>query len=473
MRPRTAATALPLRACAAALALLAACAAPPPPAQVTKAGRATPAGGDLFLSEPALLAGGGLAPLPGAGGHGTAELAATFMELTFEMESGRPLSTFSRFEGPITVALAGPVPPSAPADLAQLLARLRAEAGIAIDAAPQGSAAAITVEFSTRSQMRRLAPTAACFVVPNVGSLAEYRARRGTAQVDWGALTDRRQAAIFVPADATPQEIRDCLHEEMAQALGPLNDLYRLSDSVFNDDNFNSVLTPFDMLILRATYAPELHSGMSRLQVQALIGGILSRLNPGGGGSGADLSPTPQVWTDAIEAALGSATGQATRRAAADRALAIARNQGWADGRLAFSHFAVARLYVGSDRARAVAEFSQAAAIYRRLPGGAIHVAHIDMQLAAIAVASGRPDQAVGFADRALPAIRMAENHALLATVQLIKAEALDMLGMGVEAQALRVDSRAAARYGFGTEAQVRAREREIGALGGRWGQRG
>jgi len=34
----------------------------------------------------------------------------------------------------------------------------------------------------------------------------------------------------------SPQEVRDCLHEELAQALGPLNDLYRLPDSVFNDD---------------------------------------------------------------------------------------------------------------------------------------------------------------------------------------------------------------------------------------------
>ena len=52
--------------------------------------------------------------------------------------------------------------------------------------------------------------------------------------------------------------MRDCLHEELAQALGPLNDLYRLPNTVFNDDNFHSVLTGFDMTILRATYAPGL-----------------------------------------------------------------------------------------------------------------------------------------------------------------------------------------------------------------------
>ena len=61
-------------------------------------------------------------------------------------------------------------------------------------------------------------------------------------------------------------------HEELAQALGPLNDLYRLSDSVFNDDNFQSVLTSFDMDILRMTYSPSLSSGMSREEVAARLG---------------------------------------------------------------------------------------------------------------------------------------------------------------------------------------------------------
>lgn len=46
---------------------------------------------------------------------------------------------------------------------------------------------------------------------------------------------------MFIPNDTSAQEIRDCLNEELAQALGPLNDLYRLSDSVFNDDNMHTV----------------------------------------------------------------------------------------------------------------------------------------------------------------------------------------------------------------------------------------
>ncbi len=311
--------------------------------------------------------------------------------------------------------------------------------------------------------MSRAAPNAACFVVPNVSSLAEYQANRGTSRVDWTQVRERKTVGIFAPADASPQEVRDCLHEELAQAMGPLNDLYRLTDSVFNDDNFQSVLTAFDMKILRAWYSPRLRSGMSRAEVSAQLGAIF-----GGGSLTQDNSPTSPVWGEAVNTALNPANGMAKRKAAAERAITMAHAQGWRDGRLAFAYFAHARLLVGSDRGAAVAGFNKAAALYRNQPGGALYVAHIDMQLAAIAVASGQPDQALRFTERAIPVIRRAENHGLLATTQLIRAEALAMLGRNSEADRLRVDSQSLARYGFGSEAQIRARTREISALGGR-----
>lgn len=463
---------------AAILAVLATAACVPasetaPDAQVTKARPAAPAAEEPALPAMGFLANPDFAALPQGAGRGNAALARDFLDLAFQLESGRALPILSRFEGPVTVAMTGAVPASAPADLSHLIARLRSEAGIDIRSAAPGESAAITVHFAPRAQLRRLAPSAACFVVPNVSTPEDYRASRGTAAVDWAAVVERRQAGIFVPAEASPQEVRDCLNEELAQALGPLNDLYRLTDSVFNDDNFHSVLTRFDMTILRAYYAPELRSGMSRKAVAAALPAVLDRINPGGAGmGGGDVSDTPKSWKTAIETALGAGGGQAARRAAADRALMIARAQGWTDGRLAFSHFAIARLYVASDRIRAVEEFSRAAKIYRSLPGAEVQVAHIDMQLAAIAVASGQPEQALAFADRAIPVVRGAQNYALLATVQLIKAEALDLLGRSAEADALRMDSRRWAGYGFGSDAQVRARTREIAALGAQ-GSRG
>jgi hypothetical protein len=301
-----------------AVLLAATACAPAPIADVTKA-HGLPATSADLTAAPAFVETGLPAGMPVAGGHSDAEMAASFMELSFAMESGRKLPVFSRFEGTVTVALTGQVPQGAAGDLATLVRRLQSEAGIDIRPAQAGEAAAITVEFVPRARLRRAAPDAACFVVPNVTSLDDYTARRGTAATDWSIITQRRVAGIFVPADASPQEVRDCLHEEMAQALGPLNDLYRLSDSVFNDDNFNSVLTPFDMTILRAYYSPALTSGLSKSEVAARVGAVMAGINGGSGMGSADLSPTSPAWKAAIETALGGRGGQAARRAAADR----------------------------------------------------------------------------------------------------------------------------------------------------------
>ncbi|EEW26393.1 DUF2927 domain-containing protein [Rhodobacter ferrooxidans] len=393
-----------------------------------------------------------------------AEIAQDFLALEFRMESGRALPVLSRFDGPITVALTGAVPATAARDLAAVVARFRAEAGI--DIRQTDSAARITVEFIPRAQIQGVYANVACFVVPRVSSWADYRAARGAARLDWATVTAREQAAIFVPADTSPQEVRDCLHEELAQAMGPLNDLYSLSDSVFNDDNFHTTLTGFDMLVLRAHYAPELRSGMTEAEVAALLPDLLARLNPGGRHAGNPVSSaTPRAWIDAMEKALGGQAPVAARRAAARRTLEIATAQGWHDSRLAFSQFAVGRLNIGHDPATALVAFTAAAALYRSLPGGQIHAAHVDMQLAAFALRQGDAKGALVLADRAIPVVTSAQNAALLATLLMVKAEALEALGRTAQAQAVRLDSLGWARYGFGSAQAVQTRMAEIAAL--------
>lgn len=404
------------------------------------------------------------APRVLAPGGSNAEIAADFLDLEFQMESGRALPMFTRFEGPITVALNGEVPASARADLTRLLRRFQTEAQLSVT--QTAGPAAITIEFIPRRKIKTTNPNVACFVVPRVSSWAEFRAARGTAKLDWATLTTRDRAAIFVPSDASPQEVRDCLHEELAQALGPLNDLYQLPDSVFNDDNFHTVLTGFDMLVLRMHYAPELQSGMNKTEVAHRLPTLLARLNPSGAWPGwPETSPTPRAWIDAMETALGPRNARAKRLDAAHQALGIAKAQGWTGSRLAFSHFAIGRLNLSTDGPAAVAAFTEAGRIYRSLHGGQIHAAHVDMQLAAYALSRGKADEALTLADRAIPVVTAGENAALLATLMLIKAEALDLLGRPDDARAVRLDSLGWARYGFGAESEVRDRMRDIAAL--------
>jgi hypothetical protein len=397
-----------------------------------------------------------------------AEMATDFLDLQFRMESGRALPVLTRFEGPITVAMTGDVPPSARAELARLLARFRTEAGI--DISQTSGPASITIDFQPKSALRRAVPTAACFVVPNVIGLSDYTKKRNTAAVDWARMDRREKVAIMAPSDASPQEVRDCLHEELAQAMGPLNDLFRLPDSVFNDDNFHSVLTGFDMLMLRVHYAPELRSGMNEAEVAARLPGILARLNPRGQGiGGSPKQISPRSWISATEAAFGARGGNRTD--AAERMISIAKAQGWTDGRMAFSLFARGRALTARDVPAAIEAYTQAARIWRGIPGAQIHAAHVDMQLGAFALTSGQFDTVLMLTDRSVPVARSHQNASLLASLLAMRAEALDATGRSAEARSVRLDSQGWARYAFGSEAQVRARLSDIATLARRGGR--
>ncbi|MBO9472622.1 DUF2927 domain-containing protein [Shimia sp. R10_1] len=404
-------------------------------------------------------------PRPKAPARSNRDIARDFLDLTFELESGRKLERLTRFEGPITVRVTGTPPPGMMTDLRALLARLRSEAriNISLNNTPNAN---ITIQAVSRKDIRKALPQAACFVVPNISSLSQYRGARRSGAANWALLENREKIAIFLPNDTSPQETRDCLHEELAQALGPLNDLYRLPDSVFNDDNIHAVLTGFDMTILRAFYDPMLANGMSRNQVANRLPAILSRINPRGDQlSSNPLPATPRSWIDAVQTALGPGTTPAGRRVAARQALLIAQSEGWRDHRLGFSHYALGRLLQSQDISAALSEFRAADRAYRSTDGLGPHRAFVATQLSAYAISAGQSREALKIISPQLTTAAEFENAALLSTLMLLQAEALDMEGQLEDAANLRLDSLGWARYGFGPDWAVRAKLREIATL--------
>ncbi|CTQ48869.1 DUF2927 domain-containing protein [Jannaschia donghaensis] len=383
------------------------------------------------------------------------QLARDFMALTFQLETGRQIDTFTRFEGPITVALENasgePLPPTLQPDLTDLLDRLRSEAKIDIRPAAAGKMGSITISALPRDTLQRVVPGAACFVVPRVAGWTDYLRKRFGPDTDWTTLKTRTRATVFLPTDVSPQEIRDCLHEEVAQALGPLNDLYRLPHSVFNDDNMHVVLTSFDMMILRATYDAGLTSGMTQQQVAARLPAILANVNPRGrladGGAIDDGNP---AWANSIRGALRPTGSAHARLTHAKNAVTLAQSQGWTDERLAFSHLALGRAALSSDSDVAIAAFLQSQAVYERLPGTAIHAAQVALQLGAFALTSGQVEAALGILDGAIPAARDAQNASLLATLLLLRAEAAALQGAPDEAARIRREGLAWGRYAWG-----------------------
>lgn len=412
-------------------------------------------------------------PRPAPSGRSNADIARDFIELSFKLESGRDLPIFTRFETPISIRVTGTAPPSLSSDLNRLIHRLRTEAGMKVSLV-QGETANITIQAVSRAEIRKNLPQAACFVVPNIDDLSQYRTARRTQKANWSMLRSREKLAIFLPNDASPQEVRDCLHEELAQALGPLNDLYRLPDSVFNDDNVHTVLTGFDMLILRAYYSPELRSGMSRGQVAARLPGILARINPAGKNRASrPITTTPRAWIHAVQTALGPGARADQRMKAAKSALDIASSMGWVDHRRAFSHYAMGRLTQFSDADISQKHFAAADRYYAATPETGLHRAYVASQLAGFAISKGEGQKALAMLGAHMHSAERSENAALLATMMMLRAEALELTGRSSEARIVRLDSLGWARYGFGADWAVRAKLREIGSLNPLKGRRG
>ncbi|SFD77698.1 Protein of unknown function [Sulfitobacter brevis] len=392
------------------------------------------------------------------------EIAADFLDLAFQMESGRALPVLTRFETPITLRVTGTPPATLGPDLHRLLTRLRNESGVDIQLTTR-KAANITINAVASTEIRKILPEAACFVAPNVSTLEEFRAARRSSKTSWSELRHREKLAVFVPNDVSPQEIRDCLHEELAQALGPLNDLYRLPDSVFNDDNVHTVLTGFDMLILRAYYDPALKSGMTRAEVAANLPDILSRLNPQGDVASRPVQPSPRAWSEAIQNASGRSASYAGRVAAANEAIRIATALNWQDNRRAFSHYAMAQVMQSTDPEGARAQYIAADRFYANAPETRLHRANVAAQLAAYAISQGDGAQALAIVAPHITVARQHENAALLTTLLLMQSEALELESRSQEARSVRLDSIGWARYGFGPDWAVRAKLREIASL--------
>ena len=109
--------------------------------------------------------------------------------------------------------------------------------------------------------------------------------------------------------------------------------------------------------------------------------------------------------------------------------------------------------------------YATAMATLQRSPGTELHRAYVVSQTAAYAIARGDGATALAQIRPYLAVAEQAENAALLATLMLLEAEALDQTGQHGAAQAVRLDSLGWARYGFGADWAVRAKMREIAAL--------
>lgn len=234
------------------------------------------------------------APLPTAQGfrsavpaghtvYDNASLADLFVRLTHRLENGDSRKWLQRFEKPVNVGMVGPGAGEYVPFLKDLLGEIRREARIDISAgaAPHN----LLIQFVPGEEF--LPKTSnQCMVV--------------FGQPDWTTLIDdplpysglattridrQETMSVIIPDTIEPYKVRECLLEEITQALGTANDLYGLASTIFNDDNAHSWPTRLDYLMLRVLYHPEMKSGLDPDQTRALALRLLDEMNPDGRGA--------------------------------------------------------------------------------------------------------------------------------------------------------------------------------------------
>ncbi|MEZ5777929.1 MAG: DUF2927 domain-containing protein [Paracoccaceae bacterium] len=88
--------------------------------------------------------------------------------------------------------------------------------------------------------------------------------------------------AVTVIRGELPDRLRQlCVHEELAQSLGLVNDSPRARPSIFNDNEEFALLTRQDELMLKMLYDPRLRPGMTLLEARPIVARMAAELMGG------------------------------------------------------------------------------------------------------------------------------------------------------------------------------------------------
>lgn len=88
--------------------------------------------------------------------------------------------------------------------------------------------------------------------------------------------------AVTVIRAELPERLRlACIHEELAQSLGLVNDWPRARPSIFNDNEEFALLTRQDELMLKMLYDPRLRPGMTLAEARPIVEAMAAELVPG------------------------------------------------------------------------------------------------------------------------------------------------------------------------------------------------
>ncbi|HUF86793.1 MAG TPA: DUF2927 domain-containing protein [Thermohalobaculum sp.] len=362
-----------------------------------------------------------------------ASLARLFVVLAHETEWGAARPHLVRYEAPVSVALEGEGAGAYAPFLDGFLEELRAETGIRI---ARGAPANLLVRFVEGRRFDSVLRTAYCVTAQGDASWQGFAADpTGRSARALAGARSIEAMTVFIPDDAPPYLVRNCLLEEIPQALGLANDLYGLGNSSFNDDGAHLWPTKLDHLMLRVLYAPELATGLDRRTTQTQAGAVLDRVNPEGIGA----PPLPLLnrralgaWPDLMTAVFSRGVSESQTRELAAKALTVVEAHAPGSAQHCHTLVTAGRILSRREPERALRLFDRAGTVCDAAHGESdIRHARIALERACALARLGRTAEVLAIAEATWPVLAAHGQDERLAALYTIQADVLAETGPG------------------------------------------
>ena len=194
-----------------------------------------------------------------------------------EMRIAGRVDRIRKYDAPVRVYVENRVQPDRTAQIAQIVAHIKARV-------EHLDIAIVTDRKEANVFVRLLSERA--FYPALRSAFGRNRVRQIRKSLDPQCLSGFRKDAnlrivrsdVFLVADRSDFIFLDCAYEELLQSLGPINDTDKVPWTMFNDRVQKGFFDVYDQYILNILYHPSVRPGMTRAEVRALLPEIMPQV---------------------------------------------------------------------------------------------------------------------------------------------------------------------------------------------------
>jgi hypothetical protein len=209
------------------------------------------------------------------------EIKDGFFKTAFhaELQFDRPAERIRKFDEPVRVFIVNRGAPDRRAEIAMILADIRAHVAH-LDLAmttDRKDANFVVLLVRGRDFAQTIRSRYGAREAKQIQQLLQPQCLSGIGK-------DRsfriRRAEVILPADAEEFPFYDCAYEELLQGLGLINDDSSVPWTMFNDDVQMGFFDVYDQYLVNILYDPRVRPGMTKDEVDKLLPEILLTVRP-------------------------------------------------------------------------------------------------------------------------------------------------------------------------------------------------